>query len=80
MERIDDKTDPPAAKCSVTDAAANEGWDPYDEYDCRLNEPTQTPAYLDATMPWLKDALAKLQAEMKAAAGPGAPETAAKKL
>jgi hypothetical protein len=57
------------ATAATTGAEAAEGWDPYDEYDCRLDadSPKQTQQYIDETMPWRKDALAKRQAELEAA-------------
>jgi hypothetical protein len=46
-----------------------EGWDPWDYYDCRSEADTPKPIqeYIDNTMPWLKDATAKRQAELNAA-------------
>ncbi len=41
--------------------------------------PKQTQAYIDETMPWLKDALAKRKAELKAAMLVAAPQAASKK-
>jgi hypothetical protein len=47
-----------------------EGWNPFDEYDCRLeaDSPKQTQEYIDNTRPHgVKEAIAKRQAELDAA-------------
>jgi hypothetical protein len=57
-----------------------EGWNPYDEYDCRENEPKQTQAYIDEVWPaGVKEAIAKRQAELMAAPIPTVPEHAESK-
>ena len=57
---------------------AAEGWNPYDEYDTRTEAetPKQTPEYIENTMPWLKDAIAKRQAEKNAHPLPAAKKPA----
>jgi hypothetical protein len=80
MENVNDKTAKPAPTDTTTDTAA-EGWNPYDYYDCRpeADTPMQTAEYIDNTRPWLKDALAKRQAELEAAPMPATPKDAPKK-
>jgi len=80
MEKVADKDQgaaaPPQPKGTDPGDNAGEGWNPYDEYDTRsaADTPAQTPEYIENTMPWLKDATAKRQAEKAAAPLPAIPK------
>jgi hypothetical protein len=66
----DTKTKPPHPK------PGGEGWDPWDYYDCRSEADTLKPTqeYIDnTTPPHVKEAIAKRQAELKAARAAAAP-------
>ena len=65
MENVNDNAAKPPPSDATTGTDAADGWNPYDEYDCRPNEPKQTQAYIDETMPWLKDALTKRLAKLE---------------
>ncbi len=75
MNHSGDKSPKPVPVPVRPTTADEDGWNPHDEYDCRLNEPKQTQAYIDETRPaGVKEAIAKRQAELKAATA-AVPET-----
>ena len=81
MNNVNDKPAKPAPDDAPAEENSADGWNPHDEYDCRLDAdtPKQTQAYIDETMPWRKDALAKRKADLKAASLVAAPPATSKK-
>jgi hypothetical protein len=81
MKNENNKTAKPASTGTNTGTnAADDDWNPYDEYDCRLNEPKQTAEYIAfTTPPGVKEAIARRQAELKAARLAAGPEAVPKK-
>jgi hypothetical protein len=74
MENGNDKT----AKLAPAADDDSDKWNAYDYYDCRSGADfsKETQEYIDYTRPWLKDAIAKRQAELKAGAAAAVPEKA----
>jgi hypothetical protein len=74
MEKVIDKT---AAKPAPAAAGGDESdeWDSFDGYDCKPPKEPFTKEYSDSLLsPGAKDAIAKRQAELKAAPGINEPK------